>query len=291
MISTKQVTTLKHLVSVLSMATLAAGALFGAGSGRAAEVDQAVKELRKQVKADPSNADLHFKLAQALSNLGRVDLQRFGKARADADFDQAIAEYNRTIELQPSEIEARKSLASELAFQGKRAEARAQLREIAKLEPDDASVHLALARADLHDEGGDLNEAITELRTALEKDPDSSGAWTDLGEAQMRAGKFDDAAASYREALKKFPNDDTAHFSLGEALKHTGKLDDAVAEYREAVRLNGQWKDALTAVLTADVAAKNLALAQSDVQVLQQLGYPVNPQLLDQLKGLQTPAK
>lgn len=273
------------------MAALAAGAMFCAGSARAAEVDQAVKELRKQVKADPSNADLHFKLAQALSNLGRFDLQRFGKARADADFDQAIAEYNRTIELQPSMIEARKSLVSELTFEGKKAEARAQLREIAKLEPDDATAHLAVGRADLRDDDGDLNEAIAELRTALEKDPDITGAWTDLGEAQMRSGKFDDAAASYREALKKSPGDDTAHFSLGEALKHAGKLDDAVAEYREAVRLNGQWKDALSAVLTADVTAKNIALAQSDVQVLQQLGYPVDAQLLDQLKGMQTPAK
>ncbi len=278
---------MKRLRSVRWIAGVIVVVLCAAAHLRAAEVDQAVKDLRKQVKADPSNADLHYKLGLALSNLGRFDLQRYGKIRADADFDEAITEYKRTLELQPARVEVHRSLASELTFRGRSAEAREQLREIAKLEPDDASAHLALARANLHDEGGDLNEAIAELRTALEKDPGISGAWSDLGEAQMRAGKFDDAAAAYREALKQSPNDDSAHYSLGEALKRAGKLDDAVSEYREAVRLNEQWKDTLSVVLTADLAAKNLTFAQSDVQVLEKLGYAIDPQLLDQFKALQ----
>ncbi|HET7840778.1 MAG TPA: tetratricopeptide repeat protein [Terriglobia bacterium] len=278
---------MKRLTSVMLAAGVTVCVLFICVHLRAAEVDQAVKDLRKQVKADPSNADLHYKLGLALSNLGRFDLQRFGKIRADADFDEAIKEYKRTLELQPARVEAHRSLASELAFKGKLAEARDQLREIAKLEPDDAAAHLDLARADLHDEGGDLNEAIAELRTALEKDPGIPGAWNNLGEAQMRAGKFDDAAAAYRETLKQTPKDDTAHFSLGEALKRAGKIDEAANEYREAVRLNDQWKDALSVMLSADLAAKNLAFAQGDVQVLDKLGYAIDPQLLDQLKSLQ----
>lgn len=276
---------------IIAATVLAAFVLCCAGVLRASDAEQAVKELRKQVKADPSNADLHYKLGRALSDLGRFELQRSGRLKADAVFDEAIAEYNKTVELQPSKVEARKSLASELAFKGKGGEARVQLREIARLDPDDASAHLALARADLHEEGGDLNEAIAELRAALEKDPGISGAWNDLGEAQMRAGKFDDAAAAYREALKPYPDNDAAHFSLGEALKRAGHLDDAADHYREAVRLNAQWKDMLSAGLAADLAAKNLGFAQSDVQVLQKLGYPIDPQLLDQLKNLEAPPK
>ena len=271
--------------------TLAALLLCGAGVLRASEAEQAVKQLRKQVKADPANADLHYKLAQALSEFGRFELQRAGRTGADRVFNEAIAEYTKTIELQPANIEARKSLVSELTFQGKPAEARAQLREIARLSPEDASAHLALARSDLHEEGGDLNEAIAELHAALEKDPASSGAWNDLGEAQMKLGKFEDAAASYREALKASPEDDAGHYNLGEALKRAGHLDEAVAEYREALRRNAQWKDMLTTILAADLQARNLAFAQSDAQVLQKLGYPVDPQMLAQLKSLEESSK
>ena len=271
--------------------TLAALLLCGAGVLRASEAEQAVKQLRKQVKADPANADLHYKLAQALSEFGRFELQRAGRTGADRVFNEAIAEYTKTIELQPANIEARQSLVSELTFQGKPAEARAQLREIARLSPEDASAHLALARSDLHEEGGDLNEAIAELHAALEKDPASSGAWNDLGEAQMKLGKFEDAAASYREALKASPEDDAGHYNLGEALKRAGHLDEAVAEYREALRRNAQWKDMLTTILAADLQARNLAFAQSDAQVLQKLGYPVDPQMLAQLKSLEESSK
>lgn len=276
---------------IISTATLAACILCCAGLVRASDAEQAVKALRKQVKAEPSNADLHYKLARALSDMGRFELQRSGKLKSDAIFDEAIAEYNRTITFEPSNCEARKSLASELSFKGKMADARVQLREIARLNPDDATAHLALARSDLHDEGGDLGEAIVELRAALEKDPGIRGVWEDLGEAQMRAGKFEDAAVAYREALNRDPNDDAAHYSLGEALKRAGHHDEAADQYREAVRLNAQWKDMLSAGFEADLAAKNLAFAQSDAQVLEKLGYPVDPQLLAQLKNLEASSK
>jgi tetratricopeptide (TPR) repeat protein len=281
----------RRLESAVCAAALAAFVLCCAGVLRASDAEQAVKALRKQVKAEPSNADLHYKLARALSDLGRFELQRSGKLKSDAIFDEAIAEYNRTIDLQPSNVEARRSLASELSFKGRLADARVQLREIARLTPDDASAHLALARSDLHEESGDLNEAIAELRAALEKDPGIYGVWNDLGEAQMRVGKFEDAVAAFREALKPYPDNDAVHYSLGEALKRAGHLDEAADQYREAVRLNAQWKDMLLAGLAADLAAKNLAFAQTDAQVLQKLGYPVDPQLLEQLKSLEASSK
>lgn len=280
-----------RLRSVTSAAALAALLLCGSGVLRASEAEQAVKQLRKQVKADPSNADLHYKLARALSEFGRFELQRAGRTGADPVFNEAITEYNKTIELQPTHLEARKSLASELTFKGKLTEARAQLREIAKLRPDDASAHLALARSDLHDEGGDLSEAVAELRAALEKDPAIPGVWSDLGEAQMRLAKYDDAAASFREGLKLSPDNDAGHYNLAEALKRAGHLDEAVAEYRETLRLNAQWKDMLITILAADLEAKNLAFARSDAQVLEKLNYPVDPQLLAQLKSLEATAK
>jgi tetratricopeptide (TPR) repeat protein len=272
-------------------ALLVALAACWAVPARGNEAEQALKQLRKAVKADPSNAELHYKLALALSTQGRSDLQRYGKRTADPVFDEAIVEYGKAIELQPSNLEARKSLISELVFKGRFSEARDQLREIVKLDPGDASAHLALARADLHQDGGDLKEAIAELRAALGIEPGNSGAWNDLGEAQGRAEKYDDSAAAYREGLKLQPDDDSAHFSLGEVLKRAGKLDEAVEQYREALRLNAVWKDMLSTNLSTDLAAKNLALAQRDAQILEKLGIPVDSQLLDQLKAQDTNPK
>jgi tetratricopeptide (TPR) repeat protein len=275
----------------VGIAVLVALAACWAGPARANETEQAVKQLRKAVKADPTNAQLRFKLAMALSEEGRIDLQRYGKRMADQVFDEAIAEYGKAIELQPSNTEARKSLVSELVFKSRFGEARSQLREIVKLNPDDASAHFALARADLHQDGGDLNEAIAELRVALQIEPGNMGAWNDLGEALGRVGKYEDAAAAFGEALKLHPDDDTAHFNLGEALRHAGKVDEAVDQFREALRLNAQWKEMLTTNLSTDLAAKDLALARSDAQILEKLGYPVDPQLLEHLKIQDTDPK
>jgi tetratricopeptide (TPR) repeat protein len=254
----------------------------------ASETEQAVKQLRKAVKADPTNAELHYKLAQALSAQGRYDLGRGGRRMADPVFEEAIAEYTKTVELQPSNTDARKSLVSELEFMGKLAEARAQLREIAELNSGDASAHRELARADLRQDGGDLNEALAELHAALKIEPQNSGAWSDLGDALGRAGKYEDAASAYGEAVKLNPNDDTAHFKQGEALRHVGKVDEAVEQYREAIRLSPQWKDMLSTNLAGDVAAKNAGLARRDVEILQKLGYPVDPQLLQQFQALES---
>jgi tetratricopeptide (TPR) repeat protein len=250
------------------------------------ETEQAVKQLRKAVKADPSNAEPHYKLAQALSEQGRFELGRGGRRMADPVFEEAIAEYTKTVELQPSNTDARKSLVSELEFMGKFAEARAQLREIVKLNSGDASAHLELARADLRQDGGDLNEALAEFHAALGIKPQNAGAWSDLGEALGRAGKYQDAASAYGEAVKLSPKDDTARFNLGEALRHAGKVDEAVEQYREAIRLNPQWKDMLSTNLAGDLAAKDAGLARRDVEILQKLGYPVDPQILHQLQAL-----
>ena len=253
----------------------------------ASETEQAVKQLRKAVKADPTNAGLHYKLAQALSAEGRYDLGRGGRRMADPVFKEAIAEYTKTVELQPSNTAARRSLVSELEFMSKFAEARAQLREIVKLNSGDASAHLELARADLRQDGGDLNEALAEFHAALDIEPQNAGAWSDLGDALGRAGKYEDAASAYGEAVKLNPNDDTARFGQGEALRHAGKVDEAVEQYREAIRLNPQWKDMLSTTLASDVASKNAALARRDAEILQKLGYPVDPQLLQRLQALE----
>jgi hypothetical protein len=74
-------------------------------------------------------------------------------------------------------------------------------------------------------------------------------------------------------------------------LKRAGKLDEAVEQYREALRLNAVWKEMLTTNLSTDLEAKDLASAQRDAQILEKLGIPVDPQLLEQLKAQDTASK
>ena len=264
------------------------GVIFASGwPVRASQLEQDVKQLRKAVKADPANAELHYKLAKALSDEGRFVLQRSGKRASDPIFEEAIAEYSKTVELQPSNTEARKSLVSELEFMGRFAESRVRMREIVKLNSTEASAHLDLARADLHQEGGDLNEATAEFRAVLALDPQNASAWNGLGDALGRTGKYEEAAAAYGEALKLSPNDDVTLFSEGDAWRHAGKVDEAVAQYREAIRINAEWKDMLSTNLAGDLAAKDAGLAQRDAEILQKLGYPIDPQLTKQLKALE----
>jgi spermidine synthase len=117
--------------------------------------------------------------------------------------------------------------------------------------PESATVYQLLA-ADLV-ENGRSEEAMTQLRRAVELDPANGRAQYDLGSLLLEQGRFVEAADRFRAALRAMPESAEVHNNLGVALASMADVDGAVDHFRRAVALQPDFAEArrnLTAAMT-----------------------------------------
>ncbi|MEX0777340.1 MAG: tetratricopeptide repeat protein [Phycisphaeraceae bacterium] len=137
-------------------------------------------------------------------------------------------------------------LAERLLAQGQRDAARTELAQGLKLQPDEAALHLALARVDLLD--GKAREAMQRL-DALPKNAAPAGRLLTLrGAALVQMQEWDKAAAVLTDALKLNPDPAEAHYLLARVLEHKGDAKGAMQHYRAAYEHTPQGRQ--TAVTT-----------------------------------------
>jgi Flp pilus assembly protein TadD len=74
--------------------------------------------------------------------------------------------------------------------------------------------------------------------------PFDIGARNSLGAALIRQGRFDEAVQELKEALQRQPDSAEAHFHLGVALAAQRHHDEAVAELRRTLELEPGYADA-----------------------------------------------
>jgi TolB-like protein/Tfp pilus assembly protein PilF len=85
---------------------------------------------------------------------------------------------------------------------------------------------------------GRFDEAIAEIKRALELDPLSLIINADLGAAYVSARRPDDAIDQLRRTLQLDPGFYYAHWNLGTALELNGSVESAITEYQKARELN-----------------------------------------------------
>ena len=103
-----------------------------------------------------------------------------------------------------------------------------------------------------------LDEAETELRTALARDPRHVNALQNLGEALRKGGRHDDAIEAYRRAVEADAGLVAGHAGLGTALFDAGRHAEAVAALDEALVLEPEGRFAGELSLLAGRAAREL---------------------------------
>jgi tetratricopeptide (TPR) repeat protein len=93
---------------------------------------------------------------------------------------------------------------------------------------------------------GRLDEAVAQYRKALDANPQYIEAETNLGVALAEQGKFGEAEACYRRALEMEPNYIEARADLGVALFRQGRPDESVAELERALAVRPDFSQAHT---------------------------------------------
>lgn len=86
---------------------------------------------------------------------------------------------------------------------------------------------------------GRHDEAIAEVRHALDLDPLSVIIHTALGDVLFYSRRYDEAIAIYRKALELDPDFSAGQSDLARALEHSGRVDEAIRGYERAIALAG----------------------------------------------------
>ncbi len=84
---------------------------------------------------------------------------------------------------------------------------------------------------------GRVDEAITQLKKALEHQPNYSEAHINLGTVLIQKGQVDEGIAHLQKALEIRPDDTLARHNLGLALLQKGRVDEGIAQFQKAMEL------------------------------------------------------
>jgi tetratricopeptide (TPR) repeat protein len=181
------------------------------GLGRVAlaegEVEEAVRQLRTASTLDPSTQAIVATLARALFRGGDEE-----GARRAAEEARGLPKMAHHPDPVRAEVQAQAVDSESYLFRSRRLQevgqldaALAELVELLRLEPENASGHLALAG--LYDRMGRAAAALAAVDRALDLDPDLAGAPSVRASALFKLGRADEAERAAQSALARSPDD------------------------------------------------------------------------------------
>jgi tetratricopeptide (TPR) repeat protein len=206
-------------------------------SGNPAEAERSYRGI--------NSSDAHYGLGRSLAALGRVE--------------EAIDALNRVCDLHPSFGAAHLALGMQLRKSGQEERAQQHLR-LAQLYRDqsppvddprmaavralDVSASGLIRLGSRLDRDGRIQDAIAAHCRAIEAEPRSEQAHTNLISLFARAGNFAKAEEHYRAALEINPAFADAHYNYGVLQFQRRQFDEAATSFRRAVASNPQHANA-----------------------------------------------
>jgi TolB-like protein/lipoprotein NlpI len=218
-------------------------------------IPKAIAYYQQAIARDPNYALAYAGLASAYIILpfwaGTDRLDAYSKAE-----DAAL----KALHLDSNLAEAHLALGKVYFWKIDLAASLREYQRAVELKPNDATAHHWLGN-DALAAFGRFEEAISEVKRAVELDPLSPVINVDLGTTFYYARRYDESARQLRKALEIDPTFFYAHFNLGIALQAKGDLSGAIAEYEKARQLSDNtFVSTLCAQAKAQAGDKNAAL-------------------------------
>jgi tetratricopeptide (TPR) repeat protein len=215
------------------------------------DAEAAIKELEEAVRLAPGSVKALFNLAVA-----------YGASPTHGSRKE-IEHLEKVIEMAPDFPRAHLALGKALLQDGKATEAVAALQNAVKLEPEgpvsgeaNYQLGLALVRAGRREEGAAQLKRGRELVAAGDR---AQNALLDVadGRAALDRGDLEEAASKFRRAIQLRPESSEPQRLLGAALERQGDLAGASAAYAKALELNQH--DAAARQSLADLKSRRVA--------------------------------
>jgi len=189
------------------------------------------------INKDSNYALAYAGLADAYNRLGGFEAlpskEAFPKAREAA---------NKALELDESLAEAHCQLATVYhGYDWNFSLANREFQQAIKINPaySDAhqmySYHLAAV--------GRFDDALAEMRRALDLDPLSLEKTTGIGEVLYMKRDYDESVSQFRKALEIESNSGFTHWALGRPLLAQGSINEAIVEFQKSIPLSGDSPD------------------------------------------------
>lgn len=174
--------------------------------------------------------------AGAMEPAAREQLNAGYMALNGKDLDAAQKAFVQASKLDPKSAAPLLGLAEVARLRNKPADVEKWLKQALAVAPQSADAQRGWGRYQFA--VGNLPNAETALRKAVDLDPRAAISHLDLGDLYMGGLKRPkEAAESYRRAVELKPDHAGAHNGLGMALAALGRTDEAVAEFEAAAKL------------------------------------------------------
>ena len=198
------------------------------------DFNRGIAEFQQAIEKDPGYALAYGGLADSY-----IGLTFYEFAVPHEAMPKAKASAMKALVLDNMLAEAHTSLAHVLVnYDWDWAEAEKEFKRSIELKPDYATAHQWYAIHYLT-ANGRLEEALQEMKKALELEPTSLVMNSFLGATLYYLGHYDEAIDQCRKTLEMDPNFAVAHWHLGLAYEQKQMFDAAIEEFQKSVSLSG----------------------------------------------------
>ncbi|MGD0759250.1 MAG: tetratricopeptide repeat protein [Candidatus Sulfotelmatobacter sp.] len=143
--------------------------------------------------------------------------------------------FARAVDRAPGNEWAQLNYGSALSARGKFADAAPHFARSYELKPGWRAADFA---GFAYQQSGDLSQAESWFRTALQLDPSLANAWFGLGQVSLLQHLPEQAITYLRKALQLEPTADGYHYALGTALEQISQRDAAIEEYKTELQMH-----------------------------------------------------
>lgn len=192
------------------------------------QFSDAVAEFKAAVDCDPSNADAHALLSDALAD--------------NEDRNQALIELETAIKLAPNDAAKLDRHVALLEDLGKYEQAVPSIEKLLVLRPKDPTLRRQASW--LYEQIGDNAKSLQLVRDAVKLDPHVEKSWTDLVSVLQELGKPTEALQACRQGIKMVPDSNSLYYELGLILSSSKRPSDAIAPLKKAIALDPDDEDA-----------------------------------------------
>lgn len=226
------------------------------------------------IKANVYDADTHFTLGSGYLAKGRIK--------------ESIVEGEKAITLDPNNAKAYFLLG--LVYMGEQLtigkknyeKAIIQFKKTISVNPN--FVEAYYLQGVVYSELTKYDEAIVEYKNALAINPNFYGAYYAIGTIYVFKEKYDEAIIELNKALAINPNMDDARLRLGISYFAKHMLDESIVEFKKAVKINPNNSTAHNKLAITLMLKKQYKSAIEHCDKAIELGFKVDPKLLERLK-------